>query len=208
MPYSVVPIPKQKTHWLLLNVHYAKRLPQIIHAFGLYEVNRRGQKLKGVITYGIPPSPSLCKGVCGEEWKSNVLELNRLCLVDNQKNEASRLVGASLSLLPAPTIVVSYADSQESHVGFVYQATNFIYTGLSNKHKVWVVKGKEHMHPRALTHTGSLKELKEIYGDELYSKERSRKHRYVYFVGNKKDVKKMNKALKYQTLPYPKETKL
>lgn len=203
--YSVVPIPKKDTHWFLLNIHYAKRIPQIVHSFGLYEMKNKKKKLKGVITYGIPASVTLCKGVCGEEWKSNVLELNRLCLVENKKNEASRLVGASLKLLPKPTIVVSYADSSENHTGFVYQATNFVYTGLSDKHKVWYVKGKEHIHPRALCHSGTLKELKEIYGDLLYSKERSRKHRYIYFVGNKTEVKKMKNALRYKTMPYPKE---
>lgn len=205
--YSVIPIPKQETHWLLLNVHYAKRLPQITHSFGLYKLSNKKKILKGVVTYGIPASHTLCKGVCGEEWKKNVLELNRLCLIDNQRNEASRLVGASLRLLPKPTIIVSYADTEENHIGFVYQATNFIYTGLSDKHKVWYVRGKEHMHPRALCHSGTLKELRELYGDQLYSKDRSRKHRYIFFVGSKVEIKKMKKALKYEIYPYPKEVK-
>ena len=30
-----------------------------------------------------------------------------------------------------PKIVVSYADTSKGHVGYVYQATNFIYTGMS-----------------------------------------------------------------------------
>lgn len=212
--YAVVPIEKRKTHWLLLNVHYARRIPPISYAFGLYEVSKNGKKLKGVVTYGMPASPALCKGVCGEEWKKNVLELNRLCLVDNQKNEASRLVGASLKLLPSPTIVVSYADSKENHAGFIYQATNFIYTGATVKRNEWAIRGMEHMHTKAISNTvrhlgkPPLEALKEIHGDNFYYRERSQKHRYVFFVGNKTDKKRMKKALKYPVVPYPKEAKV
>lgn len=205
--YSVTPIDKKKTHWLLLNVHYAKRIPPMSYAFGLF----LDDELKGVVTYGMPASPALCKGVCGEEWKRNVLELNRLCLVDNQKNEASRLVGASLKLLPEKTVVVSYADSAQKHTGFIYQATNFLYTGMTVKRTEWAIRGLEHMHTKAISNTvrnagkPPLEALKEMYGDRFYYRDRSQKHRYIFMVGNKKHKKEMLKALKYPVLPYPKE---
>ena len=213
MPYSVVRIEKKKTHWLLLNVHYAKRLPNISHAFGLYEVSKSGRKLKGVITYGMPPSPTLCTGVCGKEWKSNVLELNRLCLIDNKKNEASRLVGASLKMLPHPTIVVSYADSEQHHTGFVYQATNFIYTGASAKHLDYGLKSNPKAHHKGIFNTvpkgkGRINKVKEMYGDDLVIKQRSQKHRYVFFVGNKTQKNELKKMLRYPQLPYPKESEV
>ena len=205
--YVVLPIDKKKTHWLLLNVHYAKRIPPMSYAFGLF----LDDELKGVVTYGMPASPSLCKGVCGEDWKRNVLELNRLCLVDNQKNEASRLVGASLKLLPEKTVVVSYADSAQKHTGFIYQATNFLYTGMTVKRTEWAIRGLEHMHTKAISNTvrnagkPPLEALKEMYGDRFYYRDRSQKHRYIFMVGNKKHKKEMLKALKYPVLPYPKE---
>lgn len=198
--YSVEPIKASDTHYLLLNVHYAKRIPSIIHSFGLF----KDGELVGVITYGKPASRTLCIGICGHDWAPKVLELNRLCLVHNDKHEASRLVGASLRMLPKPTVVVSYADTSQDHLGVVYQATNFIYTGLSDRHKVWVVEGMEHVHPRSLGHSGNLKELKEVYGDRLIAKERPRKHRYIFFCGNKTEVKAMRKALRYGIEPYPK----
>lgn len=207
MNYTVAPIDKKQTHWLLLNVHYAKRIPPMSYAFGLF----LDDELKGVVTYGMPASPALCKGVCGEEWKRNVLELNRLCLVDNQKNEASRLVGASLKLLPEKTVVVSYADSAQKHTGFIYQATNFLYTGMTVKRTEWAIRGLEHMHTKAISNTvrnsdkPPLEALKEMYGDRFYYRDRSQKHRYIFMVGNKKHKKEMLKALKYPVLPYPKE---
>ena len=126
---KIIPIEPKETYDWLLNVHYAKRIPQIMKAFGLYN----GNSLIGIVTYGIPASPSLCMGICGKEYSNKVLELNRLCLINNDKNQASMLVSGSIKQLPKPTIVVSYADNAQGHVGYVYQATNFIYTGLSEK---------------------------------------------------------------------------
>ena len=208
--YVVLPIEKKKTHWLLLNVHYARRLPPMSYAFGLYSVTKSGKKLKGVVTYGMPPSPTLCTGVCGKEWKSKVLELNRLCLVDNEKNEASRLVGASLKMLPQPTIVVSYADSAQQHTGFIYQATNFLYTGETGNHLDYGLHSNPKAHNKAISNTvpngkNKIQRLRELHGDDLYVKQRSKKHRYVFLVGNKTQKKELRKALNYKVFPYPKE---
>ena len=125
----VLPIKNEEAYPWLLKKHYAKRLPMIIYAFGLYE----NSELIGVCTYGLPASPTLCTGICGKEFSSNVIELNRLCLQNNLKNQASFLVANSIKLLPKPSIVVSFADASQGHVGYVYQATNFIY---------WVIKSE------------------------------------------------------------------
>ena len=130
---KVLQIKPEETYPWLLKKHYAKRVPQIMFAFGLYD----DADLVGVVTYGIPASPSLCMGICGKEYSDKVLELNRLCLEDNYKNQASFLVANSIKLLPKPTIVVSYADTAQGHVGYVYQATNFLYTGLSANRVDW-----------------------------------------------------------------------
>lgn len=92
----------------ILGIHYARRMPVIQYAYGLFD----NDSLIGIVTYGQPASPSLCKGVAGEENRHNVLELNRLVLLPNQngKNNASFLVGRSLKLLPKGLFIVSYAD--------------------------------------------------------------------------------------------------
>ena len=195
----VLPIKTEEAAPWLLNKHYAKRIPMIMFAYGLYENNQ----LIGVITYGLPASPTLCVGICGKDWSNKVLELNRLCLMDNFKNQASFLVANSIKQLPKPSIVVSFADSSQGHVGYVYQATNFIYTGLTAKFMEWAVKGQEHKHSRSFSN-GSIKDFKEKHGDNFYYKERPRKHRYIYFHGNKTEKKQMNKLLKYKIESYPK----
>ncbi len=197
---KVFPIKNEETYPWLLQKHYAKRIPQIMFAFGLYEENQ----LIGVVTYGIPASPALCMGICGKEYADKVLELNRVCLMNNDKNQASFLVANSIKLLPKPTIIVSYADTGKGHVGYVYQATNFLYTGLSANRVDWTVKGLEHKHSKTLSDGMTLESIKEKYGDDFYYTERSRKHRYIYFHGNKTQKKILNSLLKYEIEPYPK----
>jgi len=199
--YSVHVVESKQTYDYLRNIHYAHRIPSISYAYGLFE----NGEMVGVVTYGTPASSTLCKGVCGLEWKTHVVELNRLVLKNNKPNEASRLVAASLKLLPAPKIVVSFADTAQSHVGVVYQAANFIYTGLSAKFRDPRVKGLEHQHHATYAHGLTNKQVVEKYGAEnVYFVDRSRKHRYVYFVGSKKEKRQMMTALRYEVLPYPK----
>jgi hypothetical protein len=199
--YSVAPILATDADYLIMNVHYAKRRPSISYAFGLFQ----DAELVGVVTYGTPASSTLLRGICGDDWAQHVLELNRLVLVNNLPHQASRLVGASLKLLPKPTIVVSYADTKQNHEGVVYQATNFIYTGLSSKFRDPVVRGLEHQHHATYAHGLSNKQLIEKFGaDNVYFIDRSRKHRYIYFIGSKTDRKQMRKDLRYEVLPYPK----
>ena len=60
----------------LLGIHYARRMPNITDAFGLFI----GGDLVGVVTYGIPASLPLCIGLAGRENKDRVKELNRLVI--------------------------------------------------------------------------------------------------------------------------------
>lgn len=209
--YDVRKIESKETYDYLLNIHYAKRLPQIMYAYGLF----RDENLVGVITYGRPPAPSVSKGVLGTEHKNLVLELNRLCLKDNLKNEASQLVAGSFKLLPTPLAVISYADTSHDHLGIVYQATNFFYTGLSSKHTDWAVKGMEGTHTRTFNHIAdaipgdkkNLEKIKELYGDRFYYIDRPRKHRYIILLGSKSEKRTLKSLLKYPVLPYPKRSK-
>ncbi len=199
--YKVIELQAKEVYPWLLKIHYARRIPSISYAYGL--VNNGD--LVGVITYGTPPSSTLCKGICGQNYQFDVLELNRLVLKNNLPNEASRLVGQSLRLLPTPRIVVSFADINQSHTGYVYQATNFIYTGLSTKFKDPQIKGLEHQHHATYARGLTNKQIIAKYGLENVTwVQRSRKHRYVTFVGNKKQKQTYLTALKYKAQPYPK----
>ena len=187
LEYKVVQIPYSATKDWILNIHYAKRMPSISYAYGLY----RWGEMVGMVSYGTPASPSLCKGICGEEHRSDVIELNRLVLKDNLPNEASFLVSRSLKMLPTPKVVVSYADTDQDHAGIVYQATNWLFTGTTKPRTD--MAGKDGKHSR------------HHLGDRTNRINRSAKHRYVYFIGTKKEKKVLRDALRYDiNNQYPK----
>jgi len=195
---KVLPIKSWQTHDWLLKKHYARRIPSISFSFGLFENNI----LEGVITFGKPPSMSLCIGVCGKDNSDYVFELNRLCLQSNKPNHASYLVANAMKQLPKPIIVVSYADTSANHTGYIYQACNFIYTGLSDKRTEWREKNSNR-HSKTLCDQTSLEERK-ANPNKYEVVDRPRKHRYVFFVGNKKHKTNFLKNLNYKIMPYPK----
>jgi hypothetical protein len=185
MDYQVYPVEKKVCLDLIEKSHYLHRLPSIVHSFAVY----KNKEIIGVCTFGIPPSRALCIGICGEEFAPEVIELNRFFLIHNEKNLASFFLSKCLKMLPKPRIVVSYADTGSNHHGYIYQACNFIYTGLSAKRTDADTGGG---HGR----TNWKPNQKQI--------ERSRKHRYLYFCADKKDKKfRLNKLL-YEQCNYPK----
>jgi hypothetical protein len=205
MNYEIREVRREECAPFIMGIHYAKRWPSVSYAFGLY----RNGELSGVITYGTPPSAPLRRGVAGDAYSKDILELNRLCLRDNLPNEASRLVGGSLKMLPRPKIVVSFADISQNHEGVVYQATNFLYCGLSAKRTDWKVRGKEHLHGQTVADefrgvNNQAQAMRKKYGDDFYLAPRPRKHRYIFLCGGKKWRKKAIKQLKYKVMPYPK----
>ena len=184
---EVKPIQSYETYDWLLNVHYAKRIPSISFAFGLFNDG----VLKGIVTYGMPASKFLCEGIAGKFYKNDVIELNRLCFIEKVKNYASILVSKSLKMLPKPKIVVSYADTAMGHIGYVYQACNFMFTGTTKERTDMASTDGNHS--------------RHNLGNSEIRINRSAKHRYVMICArNIKEKKKIMNAINYKQKPYPK----
>lgn len=202
--FVVKPVKPIETYEWLLKKHYAKRIPPITYAFGLYE-----NDLVGVCTFGTP-----CKlmndGYCifDGNLEMRTLELNRLVINENLgKNTLSFFVASALKHLPKPICIVSYSDIGEGHHGYIYQATNWIYTGITEQTGgyTYFFDG-DWQHPRTTVAKFGTREhaiITKLHPDIEYKKV-SRKHRYFQFVGNKKAVAEMKAELKYPILPYPK----
>lgn len=185
--FTVKRITYEDTKDFILNLHYAQRMPQVTYPYGLFH----GESLVGVLTIGKPASHSLCIGVCGKEYAHKVYELNRLITIDGlPRNVLSWFVGYVLrDLKEESLIIVSYADTGAGHNGYIYQATNFLYTGATKQRTdKYTPKNKHSRH----------------YNDEHnhLRKVRTSKHRYVYFTNDKK---KYRKLLNYPIEDYPKE---
>lgn len=205
--FKIEEIPYRTAMDIVIEKHYLHRRCPCSIAFGL--INKETEEIKGVVTYGIPPSSTLLKGICGEDEMHNVYELNRLWVADDvPANGESFLIGNTLKRLDKE-IIVSFADTSQDHVGYVYQATNFLYCGLSKKFKDPKVKGMEHMHHATYAHGMTMAQVIEKYGAEnVYYAERPRKHRYIYFNCGKYRKKQLMRKLKYKVLPYPKKNEV
>jgi len=189
----VKPIKAEEAYPWLLEKHYARRVPIIKFAFGLYV----DEILVGIITYGPTPTPQVQKFMLGPGWETRIVELNRLCIDCEVKNAASFLVSNSLKMLPQPMAVVSYADSGQNHVGYIYQATNFLYTGAVTAHDdEYIINGKK-THARSLASRGITSPKEWAKENNIEVVKAKPKHRYVYFCGNKYQKKEMLSLLTY-----------
>jgi hypothetical protein len=174
--------------------HYAKRKCSISYSFGIYDNNLI---LNGICTFGYPPNYNYNNGKCVfNNYECLTLELNRLVINDElEKNVLSFFVAECLRRLPKPSCIVSYADQNQGHNGYIYQATNWIYTGVSSpKHKYIFEDGSEFDVRRGIHTKGKIV-------DKILMLPT---HRYIYFNGDKKDIRKMKKELKMKIQSYPK----
>jgi len=208
--FEVYSVPFRQVKPWLLKKHYAQRIPPVQYAFGLYKEN----ELVGVCTFG--NCVSYREHNAWEPY--DLYELNRLVTEDNlPKNALSYFVSRCIKLMPSPCVLVSFADPNKNHHGYIYQATNWIYVGQmepGGKSGEWIINNKV-IHNRSIV----AEKMKEICGDsydpEKTLKENFRqaggiietpegKYKYYYFVGNKREKKKMKDMLRYEELPYPK----
>jgi len=188
---------------IVVENHYLHRQAPCSKAYGLF--CKQCNNIIGVVMYGVSCSSTLLKGICGKEEQSNVYELTRLWIKDGTpKNTESYLIGNTLKLLDKE-IIVSFAEIQQGHNGTVYQATNFLYCGLSAKFKDPKVKGLGHQHHATYANRMTMQQVRDKYGDEnVYYVDRPRKHRYIYFNAKGRRKKELLGKLKYEILPYPK----
>ena len=193
---NVLPITTAEAKPWIMQKHYSRRMCQVSHSFGLYE----NMQLSGIVAYGMPA----CQANASL-GKFDMLELVRLVVCSEAKNAASILVGRSLQQLQKPIAVVSYADQSVGHIGYVYQATNWLYAGVSRGDVEYVIDGK-HIHRKSAYDkfgTGSAQQIRDM-GHTVESIRQGDKHRYYYFCGNRRERKEMRKALRYEVQPYPK----
>lgn len=189
---------------IVVENHYLHRKAPCSFAFGLF--CNECKKIVGVIVYGTPSSSSLRAGICGVDEKSNVIELTRLWIKDGTpKNTESFLIGNTIALVDKE-IIVSYAEIQQGHSGTVYQATNWIYTGLSAKRTNWTIEGVD-KHCQTIADKYTAVEIRQIYGDRFSLVDRPRKHRYVFFNCKPRRKKQLLQKLKYKIEQYPKPLK-
>ncbi len=197
----VQPIPFVAAKQILVKHHYLHSLPGGTKlCFGTFVEGR----LLGTITFGVGPynAFALVDGACPDDC----LTLTRLWLSEIlPPNSESRVISVCLRYLKKYTslkFIITYADPAQGHVGTIYQATGWFYTGLSEATPKYDIGDGVARHSRSLAHafgSHSLKYLSE-HGLKVKVMPQIPKYRYIYFL----DQDYRNR-LKTPALPYPKK---
>lgn len=121
--------------------HYSHSVPA--NPIG-YNVYNDGGEWCGCILYAVGATPNI--GTAYNVPTGGVLELVRVAL-NGKQEQTSRAVAMSLKQLkkdvPQCRLVVSYADVDQNHIGTIYQATNWIYEGMSKGDTYFIIHGKK-----------------------------------------------------------------
>jgi len=179
----VRPISSTIARELFMRYHYLHSLPGGTKlTFGAFE----GTRLMGALALGAGPfnAHSVVQGAT----PADALTLTRLWLSDKlPHNSESRVLGVVLRTLERHTnlkFLVTYADPLQGHLGTIYQATNWIYTGLSDPTPLYDLgDGKPH-HSRTLGYLFGTRSVEYFsqHGVEVTLLPQSPKHRYIYFL--------------------------
>ena len=198
---QVRPIPVKVAKEIVVLHHYLHSLPGGTRlAFGVF----LGRQLLGALTLGVGPynAHRLVEGTASDDC----LTLSRLWLDDRLlANSESRVLGVVLRNLRRHTnlkFIVSYADPAHGHLGIIYQATGWTYTGLSEATASYDLGDGKVRHSRSLGHAFGTRSVHHFagHGIEVKLLPQSRKHRYLYFL-----EPAWRARLRGPVLPYPKK---
>ena len=186
-----------------VHYHYSRCVPVVGVGFNVYNDDN---EWCGVIIYGFGATPNIARPF--DKWAGQVIELVRVALNGKQGHgKTSQAVAMSLKELPkyfpCVDLVVSYADLDQNHNGIIYQATNWIYTGLVNEgtRGAFIIFGKK-MHPKSVHSKGwkqSLLWLRENVDENASEYITKGKHKYIYPID-----KRMKNRVQILSVHYPK----
>ena len=161
--------------------HYLHSMPGgTMLSFGVFHRGR----LYGGLTLGAGPAQAF--RLVRDAAASDCLALTRLWLSDAlPMNSESRIIAAVIRALRRYTRVrflVCYADPAVGHVGVIYQATGWLYTGLSDASPLYDIGDGRLRHSRSFSHgfgTHSTRHFQR-QGVDLHAVPQQAKHRYLY----------------------------
>lgn len=184
-------------HW-----HYSKTMPQGKNVMiGVYEDN----KYIGCIIFG--------RGVSKSLLTSYNLEINEGCelvriALKAHKSTVSKMISIAVKMLKKKDIglrlIVSFADTNQKHLGKIYQASNWIYSGKTDRSYVYLDEYGKEWHTRAISRGGHniqfgrIKKTPKI--SDCIKIRREGKHRYLYALD-----KEMKRQILPLSKPYPKK---
>ena len=197
----LIPIPHAIAKCYVERNHYLHSMPGGTDlCFGVLA----GGRLLGAMTFGAGPANAY--RLVSASRRADCLTLSRLWLSDDlPSNSESRVIGIALRVLRRVTnvkFVVSYADPAQGHLGGIYQATNWLYTGLSEATPLLDLGDGVNRHSRSVSHSLGTHSVRFLTRQGLAVRKvpQQRKHRYIYFLDTA-----CRTRLIPPILPYPKQ---
>ena len=196
----VQPIPFTVAKLLIVRHHYLHSLPGGTQlAFGVY----LGQRLLGAMAFGVGPfhAHRLLEGANPDDC----LTLTRFWLSDElPRNGESKVLGIVLKALKRHSVIkflITYADPAQGHVGTIYQATGWLYTGFSEATPKYDVGDGQVHHSRSLSHSYGTHSVRHFAAHDVPVRlvAQVAKHRYLYILDPS-----WRPRLRVPPLPYPK----
>jgi hypothetical protein len=184
--------------------HYSRRMPKSkLAKIGAWEDGR----FIGVVIFGVGGGNSTRGDQYGLRASGDVCELVRVALTSHNSS-VSKIVAISLKFLrranPNLRLVISFADTMQGHHGGIYQAGNWIYTGLTDGDREFHVKG-EILHPRTI-HLRGWRQVESWLRENVDPKSKlvrtPGKHRYLMPLDDE-----MRARILPLAKPYPKRAK-
>ena len=131
---------RKAMEYAVMNWHYSKRLPSgKLASVGVWE----GGKFCGCVVFGRGGARHI--GTPYGLSQDKVCELVRVAL-GKHISPTSKILGIAMKMIAKSfagiRLIVSYADSAQSHLGIIYQATNWIYAGVSKGDTEVRINGK------------------------------------------------------------------
>lgn len=202
----IAPIPHAVAAELVTRYHYLHSAPAAVKlSLGVFV----GAEIRGtaIFTAGPINAFQLVEGATQDDcWT-----LARLWIADElPRNSESRVLAIILRALRRCTaikIIASYADPAVEHdgiphLGYVYQACNFAYTGLSEAQPLMAIGDAPFRHTRSIASVAGTHSRRyfELHGLAVRLQPTIPKHRYLYFVDPD-----WRSRLRVPVLPYPKK---
>ena len=198
---NIAPISQIDAKEILISNHYLHSFPGGTKlSFGVY----LDARLLGALTFGV--GPYLGYKLVKDASPDDVVTLTRLWLSDDlPRNSESRVLGFVLRSLRKETslkFVLAYSDPAAGHLGTIYQATNWLYTGLSSATPLYDIGDGIPHHSRSLAHQLGSHSIRYLTSQGIMVKTvpQMAKHRYIHFLDDS-----WRTRLLVPVLPYPKK---
>ena len=196
--YKIVMCERKDIKEFIHRYHYTRHVPSNCnYYFGwIY----RG-RLVSVAIFGIPAN----------KWREDLIELKRLARVEDNNIILSKFISNCCKILKQRKhdLIVSYADKEQGHKGYIYQACSWKYHGYRKPAVIGIVIDGIKVHGRTCNHrygTRSLEKLKNTFPNKTIVNWKDQ-GKYLYWKSLNKKGKKKPKRLNLESNIYPKDRK-